>query len=671
MFRENWCKISPDSWVLSIVNRGYKIEFSSSPPQRGLMKVTPVPTDPQKRTSLEEEILGLVIKRAIHIVPPENSQILYRSSFFLAPKKPNLWRPILNLKPLNKRFIKPKRFRMETLATIIPTLTQGMWATSIDLKDAYLHIPIHPDYQHYLAFRYKHVDYEFEALPFGLATAPRVFTRVTRSVLAYLRRQGITLFAYLDDWLILAPSEAECSHSTSFVIQVLQDLGWVINLEKSNLQPSQNVVYLGAHLDFCQGVASPTQERIVSLCQTTTQLLSTPSPRARLWLRLLGLAASLVEILPYCRLQMRPIQFYLLRHFKPSLHPLSLRVSVSDEVRPFLLWWTEPSNLSKGRPFVDSRPTVTITTDASNSGWGATRGTSSTAGLWSPAEKLLHINVLELIAVKKAIHFWANDLRDSIVEIFSDNSTTVAYLNRQGGTRSLRLCRETWDLLHFCQCLNITVRATHLAGSQNILADALSRGLFNHHEWSLNQKWADFLFQTFGRPHIDLFASHLNNKLTTFCSRRPHPKAWASDALSLNWDGLLTYAFPPLPLLQRVLLKLRRSRAMMILVAPFWPRQPWFPLILQMLVDLPLRLPQDPYLLSQRGGRILHPDLRSLDLVAWKLSTDASILRGFHEELLILPPTPGEVPQLRLTIPDWRSTTPGHEVTLSIPWRRQ
>ncbi|PIK45634.1 hypothetical protein BSL78_17514 [Apostichopus japonicus] len=99
------------------------------------------------------------------------------------------WRPILNLKPLNKNYVEPKRFRMETLNLILPLLRKGMWAASVDLQDAYLHIPIHPRHQRYLAFQYAGRRFTFRSLPFGLSTAPRVFTRVAGTVIAYLRKK--------------------------------------------------------------------------------------------------------------------------------------------------------------------------------------------------------------------------------------------------------------------------------------------------------------------------------------------------------------------------------------------------------------------------------------------------------------------------------------------------
>jgi len=206
-FAEKWEILNPGPWVLETIKSGYRVEFTAEPPSHPLVKETPVPTDPEQREALEAEVADLLRKEAIQIVPDHEAQWLFHSSFFLTRKKGNLWRPILNLKPLNKGYIRPKTFRMETLAKIIPLLEKGCWAATIDLEDAYLHIPIHPDHRRFLAFRYKQVSYRFRALPFGLSTAPRVFTRVTRSILAFLRMKGITVFAYIDDWLIVADSE--------------------------------------------------------------------------------------------------------------------------------------------------------------------------------------------------------------------------------------------------------------------------------------------------------------------------------------------------------------------------------------------------------------------------------------------------------------------------------
>ena len=75
---------------------------------------------------------------------------------------------------------------------------------------------------------------------------------------------------------------------------------------------------------------------------------------------------------------------------------------------------------------------------------------------------------------------------------------------------------------------------------------------------------------------MDLFASHLNNKLPFFCSRHTHPLAWKVDALSFSWMGIHAYAFPPISLLHLVIAKIESELLRIVLIAPFWPCQPWF-----------------------------------------------------------------------------------------------
>ena len=205
--------------MVEVVSTGYRLEFTSPPPALGGGRTTVVPQDPAQKKALEEELQAFLLKKAVTRTTGLEGP-LFLSSFFLAPKKNNTWRPILNLKPLNADYIKPQRFRMETLAVIIPHLRRGMWAASIDLMDAYLHIPIAPASQRYLAFSYRGRSYKFTALPFGLSMSPRVFTRVAGAAVAELRRRGVTLFMYIDDWLILGNSESQCRNNVNETISL-------------------------------------------------------------------------------------------------------------------------------------------------------------------------------------------------------------------------------------------------------------------------------------------------------------------------------------------------------------------------------------------------------------------------------------------------------------------
>ena len=92
-------------------------------------------------------------------------------------------------------------------------------------------------------------------------------------------------------------------------------------------------------------------------------------------------------------------------------------------------------------------------------------------------------------------------------------------------------------------------------------------------------------------PDVDIFASRINHMVPRFFSWRPDPACEAVNAFNQSWHGVVGYAFPPFNLLGRVINKIVRDQATVMLIFPFWPTQPWFPLIADLLVDLPLGLP--------------------------------------------------------------------------------
>ena len=124
---------------------------------------------------------------------------------------------------------------METPETIRISLQQGEWVTSLDFSDAYFHIPIHPGSRKYLRFHFQNQSYQFKALPFGLSTAPMEFTSVVKEVKLMAQSRGIRIHQYLDDWLIRGPTKESCHQGTQSLLTLCQELGWVGNLQKSEL----------------------------------------------------------------------------------------------------------------------------------------------------------------------------------------------------------------------------------------------------------------------------------------------------------------------------------------------------------------------------------------------------------------------------------------------------
>ena len=181
-----------------------------------------------------------------------------------------------------------------------------------------------------------------------------------------------------------------------------------------------------------------------------------------------------------------------------------------------------------------------------------------------------------------------------------------------------------WALDH-----QISIQAVHIPGVDNSIADALSRGKVRPTEWTLHRRVVEHLFAEIERPTIDLFALAENAQLPVFCTRFFHPKAWASDALQIDWTGMSAYAFPPISLIPLVLSKVERELCRLLLIAPFWPRQPWFPRLTRLLVGIPVVLPDRGDLLHQPRSGVLHPNPRSLHLTGWPLSSDPSAWQAF------------------------------------------
>ena len=297
-------------------------------------------------------------------------------------------------------------------------------------------------------------------------------------------------------------------------------------------------------------------------------------------------------------------------------------------------WWLQEDRYHQGIPLRIDPPSHTIFTDASLSGWGAHVEPEGLLfhGVWTEDQSRLHINVLEMKAIflSLAVH----KVKNSTVLVSTDNTTMVAYIRRQGGTHSTVLSEEVWNVLNLCLAHNIQLLAKHIPGRFNTLADRMSRiDKPISTEWSLNQEIANKIFQIMDFPSIDLFATRLNHRLPFYVSPIPDQKALSIDALTMDWNRIQAYAFPPFHLIPAVINKIRLSQCKIVLIAPLWPDRPWFPELLGLLVSPPVSLPVIPNLLAQLKGRILHQNPGHLQLHAWELSSNLSEIDNFQAML--------------------------------------
>ncbi|XDV20720.1 hypothetical protein PO909_025991 [Leuciscus waleckii] len=191
-----------------------------------------------------EKIAKLLHKGAIEQVHPSLSESGFYSRCFLVPKKDGALRPILDLRHLNKALMR-RPFKMITTRQILAQIRPGDWFISLDLKDAYFQIQITPRHRPFLRFAFDGREYQYTVLPFGLSLAPRAFTKCMDTPLAPLRRRGMRILNYLDDWLIQAQSETELVSHRTALLSHLENLGLSVNWTKSSLSPRQSISFLG------------------------------------------------------------------------------------------------------------------------------------------------------------------------------------------------------------------------------------------------------------------------------------------------------------------------------------------------------------------------------------------------------------------------------------------
>ena len=432
-FRRDWLTNKCSQNVLNIITNGYVLPFRSKPNLIRFPLILSEYKAQQKDQALATCIQSLLSKNAIERVDNVKSLGFY-SRLFLVPKPHQRWRPVIDLSRLNT-FLHVEKFKMETPESIRTSLIPGEWVASIDLSDAYLHIPIHPSSRKYLRFCYKAQVFQFTSLPFGLATAPQVFTMIVKEVKLMALSRGLRIHQYLDDWLIRSQSQEEAQVNTQAVVELTQSLGWIINQEKSELKPTQVFSFVGYEYHLDSALVKPTQERWLKLQDLILQLKSKRVLTARCLMSLIGLLASTEKMVPEGRLHMRPFQFHHKEHWR---YPQSLDnlLPWTEAIAAHLDWWQNPSNVMKGADLHPKDHSIQLFTDASNEGWGAHLDQNFTKGLWSDREKRLHINVLELKAVSLALRDFKDQCQNQTVLVATDNSTVVAYINKQGGTHS-------------------------------------------------------------------------------------------------------------------------------------------------------------------------------------------------------------------------------------------
>lgn len=381
------------------------------------------------------------------ITPCQSEEGQYISNIFLVPKPNGKFRFILNLKSLNN-FVSTSHFKMEDLRTSTRLIHKDCFMTTIDLKESYLLIPVAAQHRKYLRFKFKQL-YEFTALPYGLCTAPSVFTKILKPVMSYIRNLGYVTVIYLDDIQCIARTYEECQTQTHHIIQILECLGFILNYEKSNLKPSRQCKFLGFIINSQNLTIKLPSEKEEKVIMMINQFMSQKSCKIRKLAQLLGTLTAACPAIPYGWRHTKLMEREKYLALQSSNGNFESLMNISHSIIPELEWWL--SNIPKSKKsFSLQKIKLEIFTDASLTGWGAHCLDESIGGLWNTAEKEKHINYLELLAAYFGLRSFAKNMSNCHILLRIDNTTAISCINKMGSIQFMHLNTITQELWQWC-----------------------------------------------------------------------------------------------------------------------------------------------------------------------------------------------------------------------------
>ena len=618
-FVKFWRRLTHDPRVILSVY-GVKVPFLRLPVQNE------VPSqynfDDEDRKNIRGFISKLLLAKIVEPVQPRSGQ--YVSPIFLVTNHDGSSRMILNVKKLNKDFCKPRHFQMETLTTVLPLLSRGVWMASLDLVQGYYNIGLHPAHRQYFCFDFEGVRYQFRALVMGLADSPRIFTKIFRVLIVAARRMGISVVAYLDDTLLWAPTLEKGREFVRIFAQLLQEAGFLIHPDKSVLEPTQRIRFLGFEIDSVAMTVMIPIDKHERLMQSIRRQLDRVRRRKRFTIRegaqFIGFLMSLLPATLYGKAHYRRLERARDCALIEAGRDFDAYMRWPRKVIHDLYWW-KSLPLQVGRSFRIKRFSVRMVTDASLRGWGVVSGSHAIHGIWNYDDPQ-KIDELELLAVLLALKNLPVNFRHAHISLRIDNQVAMAYVNNMGGKvpRLNRVARRIWDFLEKHDAFMV---ASYVPSHDNV-ADDLTRLFYRSDARTLDLEarlhpavFRDVVRRSPFSPQIDWFASQDNRQLPLYCSWGPARDAHCFDAFSHDWGDMIGYFFPPFSLLARVLRKITHDGARGIVIFPWWKGAVWFNFLRAHASQMTL-LPRRPDLLQYpRWPGLRHP-MRSLRLgVAW------------------------------------------------------
>lgn len=478
LYYDKWANLTDDPVILEIV-RGYKLPFKNLPEPQINCKVQEF--NPEEKLFIIDELDRLMKMGAISLSEEESDQFV--SPIFTVPKPDGKRRFILNLKKLNS-YLHCPHFKMEDYRSVLNIMRLNMFMATIDLQDAYFHVPVHDSCKKYLKFRFNGILYHFNCIPFGCCTCPLLFTKLLKPVFEKLRTLGYQSVRYLDDFLLFGQTFELCSENVQATQNLLKSLGFTVNYQKSELLPSKVIKYLGFIFNSLEMTIQLTPNKRSLIFEFAQKCLLSKSLIIREAAKLQGYLISACPAVQYGLLYTRKLASDIQFSLESNNDNYQNRMTLSQEAVSDIHWWQSVIHKAEVSIKEDSFKKV-IHTDASPFGWGCFCDNDVSHGTWSKSEELLHINALELLAIERALTIFANDEGNCNILLKVDSQVAISYINCYGGCRSELLHAIAKRIWLFCEKKDIFIKATYLESKKNVEADFASRIEVVNSDWML------------------------------------------------------------------------------------------------------------------------------------------------------------------------------------------
>ena len=545
LFFDKWQKLTDDFEILNMVTR-MSLEFDKTVISNSKSRQLPLTQSEHEAAKLE--IRELLWKNAI--APCEHEFPEYVSNIFVVPKKNSLkMRVILNLKKFNF-FLEKRKFKMQTLTSMLNLVSRNSWLSSIDLADAYLVIKILSEHTRYLKFEFDSVFYKYLVMCFGMSSAPRKYTKLLKAPLAKLHSDGHVVSFYFDDSLQVGKTYHDCLSTVVAMHNLLVSLGFLPNFEKSQYFPTQRLTLLGFVIDTVNMTVSLTDEKINKLREMFSHTLANPCMPIRSLARITGKMISCFLAMPKGRLYYRPLERRKVAALTETKN-YDGKVLLLESELFCVRWWLQNLKFSTA-PIRRDNPSITLFSDASSYGYGGFCKGEYCQGFFSERQLPFSINSKETLAVWYSILSFRSKLINKHCLVLSDNKMTISYVSHMRGMQSElrdKICRDIWN---FIFDNNMWLYISFIPGKQNLDADFASCQLNPTTEMAVPEEvFHSVCMELNFYLSVDMMASRTNNKCKNYFSFCPDPFCLGVNAFYANWNHDKMYIFSPISLNSR------------------------------------------------------------------------------------------------------------------------